>query len=102
MEILQIVIVIESLVLALVLAITSVWFYARSGRIMDLRVFGLLTVIWFYCMPGVVGAFSPAFLRTVIPLERPNTMMAVALSLPLMVLSVLAGFLIRWKPAKRS
>jgi len=101
MEMLQIVIVLESLGLAVPLGMTAVWFYSRSGRIMDLRVFGLLTIIWFYCMPGILGAFSPTILRFVIPLERPNVMMPVALSLPLMVISVLAGLLIRWGPSKQ-
>lgn len=101
MELLQVIIVIESLVLALLLGIAAFWFYSRSRRIMDLRVFGLLVVIWFYCMPGILGAFSPTVLRVVIPLERPRVMLPVALSIPLLVLSVLAGLLIRWGPAKR-
>lgn len=101
MELLQTVIVIESLVLAAVLGMVALWFYSRSHRIMDLRVFGLLVVIWFYCMPGILGAFSPLVLRIVIPLQPTRVMLPVALSLPLLAFSILAGLLIRWGPRKR-
>ena len=66
-----------------------------------MRVVGVMSLFFYFCLPGIVGAFSPLILRTVIPLDRIDVQLPTAIALLLMVVSVLAGILIRLGPPKR-
>ena len=100
MEMLQTIVVMESLVLGLVLCVAAGYFYLLSHRITDTRVFGLLSILFYFCLPGMVGAVSPSLLRVVIPMGRPQTMIPLALSLPVMIVCILIGVSIRFGRAR--
>lgn len=95
MEALQILIVIECVALGFVLLLAAGYLYLRIGRLTDARVIGLLAVFFYYCLPGMVGAVFPVIRRVVIPLDRASVQLAMAIALPLMVFSVLAGVFVR-------
>lgn len=101
MEALQTAIVIESYFLGVALCLAAWYFYGQSKRITDMRVVGVMSLFFYFCLPGIVGAFSPLILRTVIPLDRIDVQLPTAIALLLMVVSVLAGILIRLGPPKR-
>jgi hypothetical protein len=101
MEMMQTLIVIECLVLGLLLCLAAGYFYLQSRRITDTRVFGLLSLVFYYCLPGIVGAVFPPLLRFVVPLARPDVMLPLAIGMPLMTASVCAGIFIRFGQPKR-
>lgn len=100
MEMLQTVVVMESMVLGLVLFAAAGYFYLQSHRVTDTRVFGLLAICFTFCLPGMLGAVSPSLLRIVIPLGQSHTMIPLALSLPVMIFCILIGVSIRFGRAR--
>lgn len=101
MEILQTTIVIESYFLGIALCVAAWYFYGQSKRITDMRVVGLMSLFFYFCLPGIVASFSPLILRAVIPLDRIQVQLPMAIAMLLMVVSALAGVLIRFGPPKR-
>ena len=101
MEMLQSLILIESLVLGLLLCLAAVCFYLQSRRITDTRVFGLFSLAFYYCLPGIAGAVFPNAFRPVVSPAREVVMLPLAIGLPLMMASVFIGILIRFGPPKR-
>ncbi len=101
MEMLQTTIVIESYFLGIALCVSAWYFYAKSRRLTDIRVIGLMSLFFFYCFPGIVASFSPLVLWTVIPLDQVKVQLPMAIAMVLLVVSVLAGVLFRLGPPKR-
>jgi hypothetical protein len=101
MEMLRTLILIESLVLGLLLCVAAGYFYLLSRRITDTRVFGLLTLVFYYCMPGILGALSPTLLRIVVPMARPDVQLPMAIALPLLMTAVFTGIFIRFGRPRR-
>jgi len=101
MEQLQTLIVIESYGLGLLLCLAVWHFYLKSKRLTDLRIVGLMSLFFFYCLPGIVAPFSPLILRTVIPMDQIKVQLPTAISMVLLIVSVLIGLLIRLGPPKR-
>src|SRR6202042_1750812 len=101
MELLQTIVVMESVVLGLILFAAAGYFYLQSHRITDTRVFGLLSILFYFCLPGMVGAVSPSLLRVVIPMGQSHTLIPLAISLPVMIFCILIGVSIRFGRARR-
>lgn len=102
MEMLQSIVVMESVVLGLILCAAAGYFYLQSHRLTDTRVFGLLSILFTFCLPGMIGAVSPSLLRIVIPLGQPQAMVPLALSLPVMILCILFGVSVRFARTSRA
>ena len=92
MEQLQTLIVIESYGLGLLLCLAVWHFYLKSKRLTDLRIVGLMSLFFFYCLPGIVAPFSPLILRTVIPMDQIKVQLPTAISMVLLIVSVLLVF----------
>ena len=100
MEMLQTIVVMESIVLGFMLLAAAGYFYLQSHRITDTRVFGLLAILFTFCVPGMLGAVSPSLLRILIPMGQTQTLIPLALSLPVMIFCTLIGVSIRFGRAR--